>query len=263
MLYLSYIYNTKGDFKMRKKIIMSLFATAMSVSMLAGCGSDKEITKVDDNTVQIEQSNTNTESDTTVESTEEILSETETEEVKLSFLEENGFVITPCGEMVMPLAITGTDDVTDVPVVVSIEIVPSEEDGYSDTTFTVITEATDTAYSWDLSTFDRYTGYELATKSTSFGTGGSSEDEVYIISADGVQYDCTEISKWEQTDNTHYMLTVTIHHPSEYDGLVFSFGKYTASISAVEETIDYSTPFQITDYPERLDGKFFFTATNN
>lgn len=256
---------------MRKKIIMSLFATAMSVSMLAGCGSDNEVTKVDDNTVQIEQSNTSTESDTTVGNTEDVPNEVEVEteteeEVKLSFLEENGIEITPCGEMIMPLAITDTDDTQDMNVITSVEVVPSEEDGYSDTIFTAVIEPIGDywkAWSWGSGIFDRYTGYELATKSTSLGTGGSSEDEVYIISADDMQYDCTEISNWEQTDDTHYMLTVTIHHPSEYDGLVFRFGKYTASIRAVDETIDYSTPFQITEYPELLDGQFFFTATDN
>lgn len=38
---------------MKRNVVIGLIIGALSVSMLVGCGSDKEVTKVDDNTVQI------------------------------------------------------------------------------------------------------------------------------------------------------------------------------------------------------------------
>lgn len=37
---------------MKRKVAESLLLGALSVSVLVGCGSDKEVTKVDDNAVQ-------------------------------------------------------------------------------------------------------------------------------------------------------------------------------------------------------------------
>lgn len=97
---------------------------------------------------------------------------------------------------------------------------------------------------------------------TDFGTtGGSTHSDVTVIDVDGKQYDCG-ISASQENGNASTKLTVTIHHPSDYDGVVFQFGKQTSSQQAVASGIDYTKVFIVTDYPELLDGQYFFTATD-
>lgn len=80
---------------MKRKVVMSLMIGVLSVSMLAGCGSDKEVTKVDDNTVQITDVSTeadnSTEETTEVESTEEVVSGNVAEELGISIKEGDYF----------------------------------------------------------------------------------------------------------------------------------------------------------------------------
>lgn len=165
----------------------------------------------------------------------------------------------------MPLAIAGTEDTQDMNVVTSIEVVPSEENSYSDTIFTTVIDITNKEnFMMYCTAFDRYTGYDFECSFKDFTTKtGTKKDDVCVIDIDGTQYDCSYSSSWEQTDDTHYTKTITIHHPSEYDGVVFQFGKLTASMDEFSTTVDYSTPSKVTDYLELLDEHFFFTATDN
>ena len=70
------------------------------------------------------------------------------------------------------------------------------------------------------------------------------------------------MSASQENGDASIKLTVTIHHPSDYDGVVFQFGKLTASQDTVTNNIDYSKAYKVTDYPELLDGQYFFTATD-
>lgn len=119
---------------MSKKIVTSLMIAAMSVSMLAGCGNDKEVTKVDDNTVQITDVSTeadnSTEETTEVESTEEVTSSGDiVEELGINIKEGDYFssYIDVEGDERCTSFIAGikkddeyTDETMDFPIIVTI-----------------------------------------------------------------------------------------------------------------------------------------------
>ena len=172
---------------MKKKLLTGILAVSMLGLVLVGCGDNKEVTKTEESQVEItaetESETANVEesvaesetaSEETAEETTETETETATEEVKADFLAENGLTITPNGEMTMPLAVTDTDDVTDVSVTTSVETVASSEEGYTDTTFTAKMTNAASDFSYYATAFDRYTGVDFEGKHTDFGTSGGS-----------------------------------------------------------------------------------------
>lgn len=235
---------------MKKQVLCAIMSAVIVAGTLTGCGDNKEVTKTDEAQVEI---STEKESEAT---------ETIVEEVASDFLTENGLTITPNGTMTMPLAKTGTEDAVDANVTTSVTTVASSEEGYSDTTFVVEAKTDGEAFQYYATAFDRYTGTDFESGYTSFGTaGGSTHSDVSVIDVDGKQYDCG-ITASQENGDASIKLTVTIHHPSDYDGVVFQFGKETASQQTVASGIDYSNAFVVTDYPELLDGQYFFTATD-
>ena len=244
---------------MKKKALTGILVASMLGMMLTGCGDNKEVTKTDDTKVEI---TTEKESEAVEEETTEVATEAPVEEVASDFLTENGLTITPNGSMTMPLAKTGTEDTVDANVTTSVTTTASSEEGYSDTTFVVEAKTDAEAFQYYATAFDRYTGTDFESGYTSFGTaGGSTHSDVSVIDVDGKQYDCG-ITASQENGDASIKLTVTIHHPSDYDGVVFQFGKETESQKAVASGIDYSNAFVVTDYPELLDGQYFFTATD-
>ena len=162
----------------------------------------------------------------------------------------------------MPLAKTGTEETVDANVTTSVTTTASSEEGYSDTTFVAEAKTDATDFAYYATAFDRYTGTDFESGYTNFGTaGGSTHQNVTVIDVDGKQYDCG-MSASQENGDASIKLTVTIHHPSDYDGVVFQFGKQTSSQQTVASGIDYSKAFIVTDYPELLDGQYFFTATD-
>lgn len=247
---------------MKKKVLTGILAASMLGMMLTGCGDNKEVTKTDDTKVEITTEKESEATETVVEETTEVATEAPVEEVASDFLTENGLTITPNGTMTMPLAKTGTEDTVDANVTTSVTTVASSEEGYSDTTFVaeVTTDASDFYYY--TTSFDRYTGTDFEGGCTDFGTAdGSTHSDVSVIDVDGKQYDCGLTISQERIDSG-VKVTITIHHPSDYDGVVFQLGKCTASQQTVASGIDYSNAFVVTDYPELLDGQYFFTATD-
>ncbi len=246
---------------MKKKMLTGILAVSMLGLVLVGCGDNKEVTKTDESQVEI---TTEKESETATETEEvtEVATEAPTEEVKADFLTENGLTITPNGSMTIPLAVTGTDDTVDASVTTSVETVASSEEGYSDTTFTAIMSNSSKDFTFYATAFDRYTGIDFEGKHTDFGaSNGSTHQEVVVIDVDGKQYDCAYNADQSVSGGTT-VFTITIHHPSEYDGVVFQLGKGTKSIVDIAGAIDYSQTFKITDYAGLLDGQYFFTATD-
>lgn len=238
---------------MKKKALTGILVASMLGMMLTGCGDNKEVTKTDESQVEI-----------TTEKESKAATETEapTEEVKADFLAENGLTVTPNGSMTIPLAVTGTDDTTDVAVTTSVETVASSEEGYSDTTFTATMSNSSKDFTYYATAFDRYTGVDFEGKGTDFGTSnGSTHQEVVVIDVDGKQYDCS-LNADQSVSGGTTVFTITIHHPSEYDGVVFQLGKGTKTILSTAETIDYSQTFKITDYEGMTDGQYLFTATD-
>lgn len=247
---------------MKKKALTGILVASMLGMMLTGCGDNKEVTKTDDTKVEITTEKESEATETVVEETTEVATEAPTEEVKADFLAENGLTVTPNGSMTIPLAVTGTDDTVDVSVTTSVETVASSEEGYSDTTFTATMSNSTSEFHYYATAFDRYTGVDFEGKPTSFGlSDGSTHQDVAVIDVDGKQYDCKLSADQSVSDGTT-VFTITIHHPSEYDGVVFQLGKGTKSIVDIAETIDYSQAFKITDYAGMTDGQYFFTATD-
>lgn len=247
---------------MKKQILCAIMSAVMVAGTLTGCGDNKEVTKTDEAQVEISTEKESKSTEKVVEETTEVATEETTEEVKADFLTENGLTITPNGTMTMALAKTGTEETVDANVTTSVTTTVSSEEGYSDTTF--VAEATTDAsdFYYYTTSFDRYTGTDFEGGYTDFGTeGGSTHKDVAVIDVDGKQYDCGLTISQERID-LGVKVTITIHHPSEYDGGVFQLGKLTASQQTVASGIDYSKAFVVTDYPELLDGQYFFTATD-
>lgn len=247
---------------MKKKALTGILVASMLGMMLTGCGDNKEVTKTDDTKVEITTEKESEATETVVEETTEVETEAPTDEVKADFLAENGLTVTPNGDMTLPLAVTDTDDVTDVSVSTSVATVASSEEGYSDTTFTATMSNSSKDFTFYATAFDRYTGVDFEGKHTDFGaSNGSTHQGVVVVDVDGTQYDCAYNADQSVSGGTT-VFTITIHHPSDYDGVVFQLGKGTKSIVSTAETIDYSQTFKITDYAGMTDGQYFFTATD-
>ena len=250
---------------MKKKMLTGILAVSMLGLVLVGCGDNKEVTKTDESQVEI---TTEKESETATETEEvtEVATEAPTEEVKADFLTENGLTITPNGSMTIPLAVTDTDNKVDAPITTGVETVASSEDGYSDTTFTVTVDAVavGAAYNFNVSAFDRYTGTSYESKPTSLGTNdGSIHENVVVVDVDGIQYDCALTADMNMDSNNIQHIIVTVHHPSNYDGVVFNFGCMTATQKASYNAVDFSKTFTVADYSDVfIDGQYFFTATD-
>ena len=253
---------------MKKKLILGLIAVAVVGCALTGCGKKKEVTKVNESQAVVSES-TESALDKDLEPATETPTETEapTEEVKADFLTENGLTVTPNGSMTIPLAVKDTDDMIDVPVTTSVETVASSEDGYSDTTLKVDIDAKAAAgqyYTCNVSAFDRYTGTSYESKPTSLGTNnGSMHENVVVVDVDGTKYDCALTADMNMDSNYVQHVTVTVHHPSDYNGVVFIFGGQTATQNTAYNAIDTSKTFTIADYSDVfIDGQYFFTATD-
>lgn len=252
---------------MKKKALTGILVASMLGMMLTGCGDNKEVTKTDDTKVEITTEKESEATETVVEETTEVATEAPVEEVASDFLTENGLTVTPNGSMTIPLAVKDTDDMIDVPVTTSVETVASSEEGYSDTTLKVDIDAKAAAgqyYTCNVSAFDRYTGTSYESKPTSLGTNnGSMHENVVVVDVDGTQYDCALTADMNMDSNYVQHVTVTVHHPSDYNGVVFIFGGQTATQSTAYNAIDTSKTFTIADYSDVfIDGQYFFTATD-
>lgn len=252
---------------MKKKALTGILVASMLGMMLTGCGDNKEVTKTDDTKVEITTEKESEATETVVEETTEVATEAPVEEVASDFLAENGLTVTPNGSMTIPLAVKDTDDMIDVPVTTSVETVASSEEGYSDTTLKVDIDAKAAAgqyYTCNVSAFDRYTGTSYESKPTSLGTNnGSMHENVVVVDVDGTQYDCALTADMNMDSNYVQHVTVTVHHPSDYNGVVFIFGGQTATQNTAYNAIDTSKTFTVADYSDVfIDGQYFFTATD-
>lgn len=257
---------------MKKKLVTGLLMCAMVGTMLTACGDNKEVTKVDESTAVITET-----TEAVEEPTEEVTDpinaplesetetvEAETEEVAAEdFLSKNGLVITPQGSMTMLLTPSNTsDDVEEMDAVVSVVTTESDEEGYSDTTATF--EVTMNSSLWYFCTaFDRYTGTCLASGATEFETNENAthHSDVCVIDVDGTQYDCA-YSESQEVNGALMKVTMSVHHPSDYEGVAFVFGAYGAAQDTVLNDVDFNTVFTLDQYPALLEGQYFFTATD-
>lgn len=246
---------------MKKKALTGILVASMLGMMLTGCGDNKEVTKTDESQVEISTEKESEATETVVEETTEVATEAPVEEVASDFLTENGLTVTPNGSMTIPVAKYGSDELTDLAVTTSVETVASSEEGYSDTTFIVTADKNldNSGVSYNISAFDRYTGTSYESKlTTALLGGGASHDNVCVLDVDGTQYDCSMDAK--QNGNT---VTLTVHHPSNYDGVVFLLGKLTATQTDAYNAVDFNNTFTVADHADVfIDGQYFFTATD-
>lgn len=257
---------------MKKNLVTGLLMCAIVGTMLTGCGDNKEVTKVDESTAVITETTESTEESTEEKVTDpidaQIESETETveaetEEVAEDFLSKNGLVITPQGSQKLLLTPMDSDEVEEMDSNVTVVTVDSDEEGYVDTTATF--EITmNSSLTYYVTAFDRYTGTCLESHPQSFETNeiSTKHDNVCVVDVDGKQYDCG-ITVGQSVDEWVTTITLSVHHPKEYDGVVFQFGKLNSAQKTETENIDYNTAFTVDQYPVLLEGQYFFTATDN
>lgn len=266
---------------MKKKVLSLMLGICMLGTALTGCGGeDTTVTKTDENTVVIKAST----EEEIVESTEaaEPESESSAEELPLTdeteteveeagdYLSENGIVITPQSEVTsIEACISGTDDVVVQSASVTVTTTPSDEEGYSDTTAKFYIAAIDgVASNFAFYAFDRYTGVNydscLEDGGASFAAGetGTVYGDAFVFDVDGTQYICSQLAGQETLDGGDVIFTISVHHPSEYDGVVFSCGKYGVTMREFNDTIDDSQPYLVMDYPQQVEGYVFVTATD-
>lgn len=251
---------------MKKKALTGILVASMLGMMLTGCGDNKEVTKTDETQVEITTEKESEATETVVEETTEVATEAPVEEVASDFLAENGLTITPNGSMTATVAQYDSDDLINLPITTSVETVASSEEGYSDTTFTVIADISNvasTGWSYNVTAFDRYTGtsYESELTTALIG-GGATHSDVCVFDVDGTQYDCSVDASQSDNGNTS-TITCTVHHPTAYDGVVFAFGKMTKTMLSAYNAVDFNSTFTVADYSDvYIDGQYFFTATD-
>ena len=244
---------------MKKKMLTGILAVSMLGVALTGCGN-KEVTKTDETQAVITES-TQAALEKDLEPATEKTTEATTKAVKADFLAENGLKITPNGSMTIQVAKYKSDDLVDLAITTSVTTVASSEDGYSDTTLAVTADKNldNSGIAYNLSAFDRYTGISFESKPESIDVNtGTIHDNAVVVDVDGTKYDCTVNAK--QSGNT---VTMTVHHPSKYDGVVFILGSMTATQNTAYFAVDSSKTFTIADYSDVfIDGQYFFTATD-
>ena len=238
---------------MKKKLVTCLMMCVMAGTMLAGCGDNKEVTKVDDSTAVITETTEPVEKST----------EAETEVVVADFLSKNGLTVTPSGDVTVPMAIgagdTLTDDVEDVTVNVKFETY-EKENGYVTDCFLVTMPLKETGNTYNISAFDRYTGTSFESVASNLDNGSVNQSGV-IVDVDGKEYDCS-LAANVRYGNTEDTIIVEITHPAEYNGVVFEFGQQTKTQMTAYNNIDFNSTFTVADYADVfIDGQTFFTVS--
>lgn len=275
------IFHKQEEKEVKRKNLFALGVVLTSMMLgIVGCGGGNSETVTEEENViveeSVESSEVESESEAEAESTVEVVDvvikedgkNVVEEQVEVSdYLSEHGIAITPCGKITMPMAYYNSDDVHDKEVVTSIEVVPSEEEGYTDTIFRAEIDVATSGKDY-LSTYciyDRYTGVDLTFTSpdVSFVNESGTHKEVCIVEVDGKQYDCSFTFSSDKSNSDIWIVTLTLHHPSDYDGAVFQMGGLTASRKAFGDSLDDSIQLKLADYPELLEDQYFFTATNN
>ena len=235
----------------RKRLILALVA-AIAGMLAAGCGNTS-VTKTAESTAAISDTTEAAESTSAIDNTTEAA-------VAEDFLSKNGIKVTPQGDIMVYLLQDG--EIVNTPVSVSIETQKSMTPGYSDTTATFAI-TTQNGNVWILCTpFDRYTGTCLESGLISINENSASgSSDVCVLEVDGKEYYCSISASSYREDNMCYV-TVTEHHPSNYDGTVFMFSYYDEAVYEIVHDIDFSVQFTLDRYPQLIADSHFFTESN-
>ena len=178
-------------------------------------------------------------------------------------LSELGLTVTPCGTMDIEITTGNGDETRIANATFSIETVPSDEEGYVDTTYTyTINDAK--AFLCSNKVYDRYTGVNLQL-SDEFDKDLIDVDGelngTAVVTVDGKEY-AVSVTETAEYPADKSIMTLTVHHPENYDGLVFA--RMNANTAQIEVQDDATRDNKkLGEEPVILEGAHFFTATNN
>lgn len=275
---------------MKKKFLTLIVTAAVSVCVLAGCGSSAErvdgdnvaIVEADDaadmeNVGEVSNETEDTSLETEPEKTETLEEVKESEPEPTDWLEANGIIISSQGDFQCNLygfdydtsEATG-DFWADVNVVIS-ETTDGVDDGFKKVSavFTQdMSNNTGNGYDKWISAFDRYTGTSFEFDS-SMGTlftqkGQQTADEGFATIQNGDEY--YDVSLAFKVDNQYPIIydTLTVTCPVDYDGTVFQIGYSSPELAEKDSQIDYSARlYTIDELPHYGDGYLYFTMSND
>lgn len=179
------------------------------------------------------------------------------------FLSKNGLKVTPTGSTTVKLAVgageTLTNKVEKVKIDTSIDTHEAGT-GYVADTFAVFLPLKKTGNTYFISAFDRYTGTSFETCAENLDNGPVNSSSV-TLDVNGKKYNCTLITTVTYGEKQD-IIVLSVTHPVEYDGLVFSFGQHTKKQMAAYNKINFEEPCTITDYADVfVEGQTFFTVS--
>lgn len=260
--------------QMKKEQVTLLLTGALSLMLLAGCGENVAVEKVDEDNVEVTTDTLMSESETEAN---EVTLETEIEDAEGDWLSQHNITITPQGPFTYMAC--GYDDATKIETgdfeVSAYAVIDEYTEGVADGYKQVVI-----SYTFDLSAntgnmskyttivLDRYTGTAFVTGAGTnrTDTKGQTIDNssTMLVTVDEKVYDVTLDTHIENQYPMIYKATI-VTCPIDYDGLVFRVGYFNNEISAKAQELDFSDrmytvnelPIYETEYPA-----YYFTATD-
>ncbi|MGN0341847.1 MAG: hypothetical protein ACI4DO_03550 [Roseburia sp.] len=175
--------------------------------------------------------------------------------------EDDEFVITPQGTVnIAYTSSEGSGEDVIIPTEVTVKTAKSVEDGYSDTIAEFVYAGT---VCWNVVVFDRYTGkglFVVLMGSEPCGDFDMSQD-MQMRDSDGAMLDFTALFDQTVSDEGVVTVTVTVHHPASYDGLVFQYGGSGTGYYAENYLSPQNSETEDDDSAAQKK-RYLFTATN-
>ena len=279
---------------MKRKMLMSMLAAALSASLLAGCGSrakpadsgsvataeeedgvdaaqeadveEEPVTEASEEADIAEEpgaGNEPEEADAGQEPEESAVPEEEPEQEPVSWLEEHGVTITPQGDSSVRFYSYDSypedyvdDFMADVNVAIS-ETTEGAEEGFKK----VVVECTyDVSNNPDACTNWMYS-YGIFDRDTGvyFRSDAKTKDAVEI---EGEYFDVR--TKWNKVEQYPiYHATYTLDCPADYDGAVFLFGYHTSEMKEIFNQIDFTAGlYTLDELPYDMESLRYWTLTD-
>lgn len=254
-----------------KKLIALMMAGTLCIS-LASCGN--KASKTDENTVEIEESVSDTEnSDTSSKGNENLKEYSKSDDMYNAWLDEHGITILPQGDFTYTTAIndsSGTIGEISVPCNVSItETTDGCEPGFKKVIGTFVSDLSaangNSFHVWH-SAFDRYTGtsFEFDSNSTILSQGENKvHSDSVVIKNTKDEYEIA-ISFDSTNNNPEWISIVTVTCPENYDGTVFYNGYSSVELGEENQDFDYASRlYTIDEIPYYGKGLYYFFSFTN
>jgi hypothetical protein len=271
--------NRRGNYLMKRKMLMSMLAVALSASLLAGCGntakpadSGSVVTAGEEDGADAAQEadvaeepgaeNETEEADAGQEPEESEVPEEEPEQELVNWLEEHEIAITPQGDCAVTLYSYDSyeedhvdDFLADVNVTIT-ETTEGVEEGLKKVTASYVLDVSNdpgNGVMWHNSVFDRYTG--------NYFRGGSKTKEAIKI---GDEYYDVRTEGDSVNEYPIFYITRTLICPVDYDGAVFKFGYTSPELGEQSGKIDFEARvYKVDELPYNGPNYLYFTLTDN